>query len=385
MNRYFADLHIHLGRTESNLPIKITAAHNMTFQSVVKEASIRKGISLIGIIDAHSPPVQLEIERGLYSGVYQEHPDGGIIFQDTVCILGAEVECKEPDTKPFHMLAYFPTIASIKKFTNWLQLHMKNVQLSTQRLYQPVGAFLNKVEELGGFAIPAHIFTPFKSVYGSAVDSLQNLMSLTSLAAVELGLSSDTSMADQLSELQNLTFVTNSDAHSLPKIGREYNELLIQEPSFLELAKALYRQNGRKVVANFGLNPKLGKYYRTRCLVCEKLNLTNDLACPFCGSTKKVMGVKDRIDNISDQSSNSPSHRAPYIFQIPLEFIPNVGKRTIDKLLDHFGTEMNIIHLAPIASIAEVTSPLIAEHIQNARLGQLTIAEGGGGRYGKLT
>jgi uncharacterized protein (TIGR00375 family) len=385
MNRYFADLHIHLGRTEDNLPIKITAARNMTFQSVVTEASKRKGISLIGIIDSHSPPVQKEIEIGLATGIYQEHPDGGIIFQDTVCILGVEVECKEPTTGPFHLLAYFPTLANIKQFTKYLQKHMKNVQLSTQRLYQPVTAFVEQVKMLDGFVIPAHIFTPFKSVYGSASDSLKDLFQLNSLVAVELGLSADTTMADQISELQALTFVTNSDAHSLPKIGREYNELWIEEPSFLELERALKRQQGRQVITNYGLNPQLGKYYRTRCLLCNQLNLTKKPTCPDCNSPKRVVGVKDRILSIADQTSHSPNHRPPYIHQVPLEFIPSVGKRTIDQLLTHFGTEMNVIHRVPMEDIAKVTSVAIAEKINKARLGHLTFTQGGGGRYGKVT
>ena len=65
----FADLHIHIGRTKNNLPVKITAK-NMTFEQIVMESYHRKGIELIGIIDAHSPPVQEEIQEGIQSGLF---------------------------------------------------------------------------------------------------------------------------------------------------------------------------------------------------------------------------------------------------------------------------------------------------------------------------
>ncbi len=83
--------------------------------------------------------------------------------------------------------------------------------------------------------------------------------------AAELGLSCDTDMASRVAELDPYTFLTNSDAHSLGKIGREYNEMLLKEANFTEFSLALKGKDGRKITANYGLNPKLGKYYRTAC------------------------------------------------------------------------------------------------------------------------
>ncbi|MFC7441031.1 endonuclease Q family protein [Laceyella putida] len=385
LQEVFADLHIHIGRTNGNLPVKITAAQNMTFEAIIKEASCRKGIQMIGIIDAQSPPVQQEIQAGLDRGIYQEHPDGGIIYQDTTCILGAEIELKEPDSGAFHALVYLKTFEQMKAFSAWLSQHMKNVQLSTQRLYQSVSALQDMVWEWGGLFIPAHVFTPFKSVYGNAADRMGQLLDMGKVSAVELGLSSDSNLADQLSELAPLTFVTNSDAHSLPKIGREYNKLLVRESSFQELKRALTRQEGRQVLANYGLNPRLGKYYRTRCLQCEGLWPTSLIErCPKCGSEKKVKGVKDRIEEIADQASLHPTHRPPYVYQVPLEFIPKLGKRTLDKLLHAFGTEMNVLHRVEMEEISQVVGPAIARSIQLARDRQLEVSEGGGGIFGKV-
>lgn len=382
----FADLHIHIGRTARNHPVKITAARNMTFEQIVRESCHRKGLQMIGIIDAQSPPVQEEIRQGLQAGLYKEHPDGGIVYQETTCILGAEIEVKETGHGAAHVLTFFPTLEQMSRFTDWLSKHMKNVQLSTQRLYQPAKALQEKVAELNGMIIPAHVFTPFKSVYGSAADRMKEVLDLDGLAGVELGLSSDSTLADHLSELQPLTFLSNSDAHSIPKIGREYNELTVKEASFQELKMALARQEGRRVAANYGLDPRLGKYYRTRCLECDELWPTDAEVepCPQCGSVKKVKGVRDRIFEIADQKTTSPSHRPPYVYQVPLEFIPKLGKKTLDKLLTAFGTEMNVLHHVTLEEIAQVANAQIARHIGLAREQRLELEEGGGGVYGRV-
>jgi uncharacterized protein (TIGR00375 family) len=384
MKQIYADLHIHIGRSESDLPVKITAARNMTFHQIVQEASNRKGISMIGIIDAHSPPVQIEIETGIKNGTYMEHSSGGILYQNTLCILGVEVECKESNTGPYHMLAYFPTLAKIKEFTIWLKQHMKNVQLSTQRLYQPLSTFIKKVKDLHGLVVPAHIFTPFKSLYGSATTSISNLVDISLLDAVEIGLSADTSMADQISELSALPFLTNSDAHSLPKIGREYNKFLLQEANFQELVYVLKQKHGRKILANFGLNPFLGKYYETFCSTCKQQKNPSARLCPTCGKKKEVTGVKDRIAMIADQPTTSPTFRPPYIHQVPLAFLPKVGAKTITKLIQHFGSEMNILHHASLQEIAEITNEHLANLIIQARENALIVQKGGGGTYGKI-
>src|SRR5690625_4737459 len=118
---------------------------------------------------------------------------------------------------------------------------MKNVTLSSQRYYGSVKELQYKVKELGGIFIPAHVFTPFKSLYGRGVKkSLREVLDPDLIDAVELGLSSDTFMADQISELHEFTFVTNSDAHSLGKIAREYQQIKMKEASFKELEWALH-------------------------------------------------------------------------------------------------------------------------------------------------
>ena len=98
------------------------------------------------------------------------------------------------------------------------------------------------------------------------------------------------------------------------------------------------------------------------------------------------MGVFDRIEMIKDKKeTKSPKFRPPYIYQIPLTFIPGLGGKTIDKLLGHFETEMNILHKLSKDDIEGVVGEKIAESIVNAREGNVHIQAGGGGVYGKLT
>ena len=190
-----------------------------------------------------------------------------------------------------------------------------------------------------------------------------------------------------ISELENKTFVTNSDAHSLPKIAREYNKMQVEDISFKEIVKALKNEDGRKVLANYGLDPKLGKYHRTYCDDCEKAIETKEPVdiCPYCGGKNVTFGVFDRIELIRDkQESKSPENRPPYVYQIPLGFIPGVGGKTITKLLDTFDTEMNILHRLSKDDIEAVVGEKIANTIERARNGECKVQSGGGGNYGKV-
>jgi len=236
--------------------------------------------------------------------------------------------------------------------------------------------------------IPAHVFTPHKGIYGSSARRMAELLDLDKISAVELGLSADSEMAGYISELDSFSFLTNSDAHSLGKIGREYNELLLAAPNFAELRLALERSGGRKVTGNYGLNPRLGKYHRSFCTGCGTILDEQEIAadrCPACGHTKLVRGVFDRILDIADRTEPFiPDHRPPYIYQVPLEFIPGLGKAKLNRLLERFGTEMNILHQADEEAIAAEVGTELALYIVMAREGRLQLVAGGGGTYGRI-
>ena len=395
MEEVFADLHVHIGRSENGKPIKITAARSLNFANIAKECADRKGINIVGIIDCASPYVIEDIENFLKTGEAYEIEDGGIIYKDKVCILlGSEVETSEVGRNgkcgAAHNVCFFPHLSDIKGFSKEMSKHIHNITLSTQRSDVSGYELIDIVEKYNGILIPAHCFTPFKSYYGNCVDRMKDIFKekFDKIFAIELGLSADTYLADMITELEDKTFVTNSDAHSLPKIAREYNKMLVNDISFKEVVKALKGEDGRKVLCNYGLDPKLGKYHRTFCDSCNQVIETKEpvAVCPFCGSDKVTFGVFDRIELIKDkEESKSPANRPPYVYQVPLTFIPGVGNKTIDRLLDSFGTEMTILHKLSKDDIEAVVGEKVANEIIASREGKMKIHAGGGGVYGKVT
>lgn len=390
-NRYFVDLHVHIGRSKNNQPVKVTASRDLTFANIARECQVRKGINIVGIVDCASPRVMEDITAMLHSGEMEELRDGGLRYHDAVTvILGSEIECKEKNGCLSHQIAYFPYFSDISKFSNTMSNMVTNLNLSSQNSRITAQEFFDIVDNLGGIVIPAHVFTPYKSVFGSCAANLEEIFTTSTLKkipAIELGLSADAFLADCLSELSAFTFLSNSDAHSLPKIGREYNIIQMMGPSFKELLMALRRESGRKVIANYGLDPKLGKYNRTYCNECcsTALGLPPIFVCEKCDSKKVTRGVLDRIIELSrGRESSSPAHRPPYYHQVALDFVPGIGKKTKEKLFHHFGTEMNILHKTTFQELSQVVGPKIAADIVLARSGKLSLLPGGGGRYGKV-
>lgn len=394
MYEVFADLHVHIGRTESGKPVKITAARSLNFANIAKECAERKGINIVGIIDCGSPYVIEDIENFLKTGDAYELEDGGIIYKDKVCILlGSEVETSEKGRNgkcgSAHNICFFPHLSDIKGFSREMSTHIKNITLSTQRSNVSGYELIDIVERYNGILIPAHCFTPHKSYYGNCTDRLENIFKekFEKIFAIELGLSSDTELADTISELETRSFLTNSDAHSLPKIAREYNKMLVNDISFKEVVKALKNEDGRKIIANYGLDPKLGKYHRSFCEDCNKAIEIDEAAvkCPECGGSNITFGVFDRIELVKDkEKTKSPEIRPQYVYQVPLTFIPGVGGKTIEKLLDAFETEMNILHKLSKDDIEGVVGEKIANTIERARTGEMKVHSGGGGNYGKV-
>lgn len=386
LESFFADMHIHIGRDIYNHPVKITGAKTLTLTKVLKEASRNKGIHMTGVIDSHAPAVQQEIKELISAGHAYELEGGGVRFENVTLILGSEIEVYDENCRgPIHVLCFLPNLEKMEKFSEWLTTKMKNITLSSQRYYGTAKELQYKVKELSGLFIPAHVFTPFKSMYGKGVErSLREVLDPDLIDAIELGLSSDTTMADQISELHNFTFVSNSDAHSLPKIAREYQEIIMEEPSFEEFNRALHNIDGRRIKRNFGMNPHLGKYYTTVCSQCLEPLAADTVKCHKCGSTKIIKGVFDRILELKS-TDEANRNRPPYLYQVPLEYLPTLGPKTFTKLLEHFQTEMNVIHYVSFDDLKEVVPEKLATAIINMREGRLSIKAGGGGKYGTVT
>ena len=393
----YLDLHIHLGWAgEPGGGVKISAARDLTLANILLECRERKGIGMVGVIDAATAGALEDLERLLADGRVEELPGGGLSFGgDVTLIPGAEVEVAHAaNGKAVHLTCFVRGARELRELGAWQRGRVRNRQLSTQRHHGTTAAdVVQFVGSLGGIVIPAHIFTPFKATLGAAptVADVIPPELWHHVPAVELGLSSDTALADELPELSRFTYVTNSDSHSLGKIGREYNLLHVAEPTFDELVMALREQAGRRVAANYGLDPRLGKYHRTYCLDCDR-RLAGEppvLECDANPAHKLVLGVLDRIRHYRTLQEAAgigpvPRERPPYVHQIPLSFVPGLGKRAMEKLLGAFGTEMGVLHRASGQELAEVVGPRLAHLIVGAREGTLPIEAGGGGLYGKV-
>lgn len=389
MKQYYVDLHVHIGRSSKGVEVKKATARNLTFENIAYESK-RKGIEVIGAVDCISPYILEDIDLLLQKGELVEKKDGGMEYRESqTLILGAEIETHEKHGGSAHSLCFFPTLEQVKKFSKEMSRHIKDIRISSLMSRLTGQELFNIVDGYGGVYIPAHVFTPHKSFYGSCCDSLLEIFnqdSLDKIFSVELGLSADSMMASQLSELDNKSFLSNSDAHSLSKIGREYNVFEMEQPTFKEVLKALRGVEGRRVYANYGLNPKLGKYHRTYCLVCDKVvdKEPPSIKCPVSDKHSVVVGVKDRLEIIKDRKEPCMDKRAQYKYQIPLEFLPGVGPKTIDRLVERFGSEMKVLHEVGYDELASVLKEDIVKNIVLAREGRLEIEVGGGGIYGKV-
>lgn len=383
-NRYFADFHIHIGRALGR-PVKMAAAATLTLDRLLHHARCEKGLDIVTVIDGVCTGVQQELSDMLTAGTLMPVSGGGYRSEAGLTVLlGAEVEVGGPRGGAAHFGCWFSTLQAAVDFSAWLATVQTNISLSSQRARCDAATLQREVVDRDGLFIVHHAFTPHKGLYGQCVERLSDMVDPKQVHALELGLSADTDMADCLPELDNLTLLSNSDAHSLPKIAREYNELTLPEPTFQAVRDALLRQHDCRITTNYGLHPALGKYHRTYCRDCASLWPEGATACP-CGSKKNVKGVHERWLELREREAPvHPPHRPPYMAQVPLAFIPGLGHKGQHRLLQAFGSEMAVLHDASVAQLASVVGPSLAARIDAARDGRVSLAAGGGGTYGRV-
>ncbi|CAA7602094.1 Polymerase/histidinol phosphatase-like [Acididesulfobacillus acetoxydans] len=388
----YADMHIHIGRSLDGKAVKITAAASLDLPRILEQAGAVKGLSLIGIVDAHSTGVRRDFETLLAEGILRPLAGGGYRAGELTVIPGVEAELAVGGGAA-HLLAYFPGLAEVGEYVRRLRPYVKNWQLSSQKAFLPVKDWLDAVLSSGGVWLPAHAFTPHKGIYGNCCRRLAEVLPELP-RGLEIGLSADRQMARSISELDGVELFSNSDAHSLPNIAREYNALQLSEASFAGWQDLLARRAGR-VAANYGLNPEVGKYHRSFCLICEKVveGAPPAFVCPRCGSEHVVPGVLDRLVSIADRAVASGVSAAGlpeaagggrYVYQIPLRRLPGIGPKTIERLLGVFGTEMAVLHEADPEDLMRVAGEKAARWILGSRRGELRVEPGGGGIFGRV-
>jgi len=378
------DLHIHIGRTDQGQPVKITSSRKLSLRHI-PQAAKEKGLGIVGIVDAACSGVLADLKRRAKAGELKLLTGGGYLWDDLYLFLGHEVELVHTTGKEAHFLAFFPDLESLERYGQALQESITNPSLSTQRLRMSPDTWLQSVRANDGVALAAHAFTPHKGVYGNCVHTLGEMFSHPDgISGLELGLSADTNMAMQVMDTHSYAYIANSDAHSLDTIGREFTTYDLPTVDFRSWAKALDQQ-GRGVVATHGLNPLLGKYYRSFCARCGFLARGDSAlsVCPAC-NTPMVMGVWDRLRSISDFTGQAVL-RPPYYSHVPLLMLPGVGRRTYSRLVEGLGTEIEILYTVSLEAISRLVGDAIARQIDALRRGELVISPGGGGKYGRVT
>jgi uncharacterized protein (TIGR00375 family) len=290
--QFNADLHIHSKYSGG------TSAQ-MTIATLAKESG-KKGISLLATGDCLHSKWMAEIKAA------EEVDEGTFEIGDTRFVLNTEVQAE----KRVHHLIFFPSISAVEGFKEAIAGRSVNLETDGRPNLRMSGEeIIDEALEVDALVGPAHAFTPWTGMYAH-FDSLEACYGSHSdkIKFLELGLSADSSYGNMISELDNITFMSNSDAHSpFPlRLAREFNMIETRDITYDELKKAIERKNNRKFVHNVGLPPAEGKYNNTACTKCfGHFSLEEALSCRWkcpCGGRIKK-GVTDRVGELSDKDS----------------------------------------------------------------------------------
>ncbi len=380
-----ADLHIHIGQAEGRA-VKITASRQLDLRTILFQDAPRKGLDVVGVVDAGTLPVSRELEQMIQSGEMVELKGGGFLARNGVLLIAG---CELESIEGVHWIIFLPHLKNLQEYQRFMRSRVHNQQLSTQKTRINARELVNLSCMLDGILCPAHAFTPHKGIYGCWAERIETALEKDSkqIRVIELGLSADTELAACIQETRQFAFLSNSDAHSSANIGREYNLLRMKSKDFKEFRYCLENTQGRRIMANFGLDPRLGKYHRSYCPVCSTVASEPPpvFKCSKCGSDKIIMGVYDRIASIQDREQPShPVSRPPYYYRVPVNQLPGIGPKMYQKLLAFFDNEIMLAESALEQDIARVAGNKTASIIIKMRTGRLTIIPGGGGHYGKI-
>jgi uncharacterized protein (TIGR00375 family) len=378
---------------------------------------VKKGIDILSTGDFTHPKWLEHIEEVLEeenSGVYILKKEFFPETKKIKFILGSEIACiyKHKDkVRRLHILLFAPHILAVKKLNTILEERGINIRsdgrpimgLSAKELLQ-----IALSVDPAFVMIPAHAWTPWFAVFGSksGYDSLEECFEeLTPhVRAIETGLSSDPTMNRRLTQLDNITMISNSDAHGLENLGREANVLAFEDEkdiTFSEIMRIIQEGDQKKFLYTIEFYPEEGKYHNdghANCKVSlepEESKREKDI-CPIC-KKKLTIGVLHRVDDLADREVKTiPENRfIPHKYIVPLREIIGqvfeVGvaskrvKAEYDRLITSIGSEFYILLHASIEDILkQVSDPLIAKAIENMRNGKVRVTPGYDGIFGVI-
>ena len=331
-------------------------------------------------------------------------------------VLGTEVSCVarvNGRSRRTHMLAFAPSLDAVARING--ALAETGAKLDGDGRPTLTIPPRNLLEILLGvdprcFAIPAHVWTPWFGLFGSksGFDSLEECFGdLTErIFAVETGLSADPTMCWRVPDLDGLSIVSFSDAHSLPKLARELT-IFNGELSYDGLVDSLKSQNIAYTVEFF---PEEGKYHLSGHRKCGVRYEPDEIAavgsaCPVCGRAM-TLGVMQRVEELAEREAlapvkedglvvMSPDGRPPFRSLVSLQQVLSetlgVGVNTkrvrtaYMTLVETFDSELTVLMDVPTTELADALpshGPRLAEGIERVRAGDIHIEPGFDGQFG---
>lgn len=407
---YIADFHIHS-------PFSRATSKKSTLAGLYAWANI-KGIQIVGTGDFTHPGwfqrIREELTPGeegffrLKSEAVPSPLDIDLTRDDPVrFVLSAEISCiykKQGKTRKIHTVLLVPDLASASKINKKLA-NIGNIQSDGRPI---LGLDARNLLEIvlecspDGMMIPAHVWTPWFSLFGSksGFDSVEECFEDLSehIFALETGLSADPAMIRHISALDRYTLVSNSDCHSPSKLGREAN-LFDTDFSFSGMKKALQSPETGGFKGTVEFFPEEGKYHWDGHRKCDvrvdprKKRVRTEI-CPTCGRPL-TLGVMHRIMDLADRTEpvytkHDPGFQSLVSLADILAEITGVGpdSKTVmnryRKLILKFGSEFNLLLKTSLDDLEKEDSDLLAEAVRRIRNSEVKKTPGFDGQYGSI-
>ena len=407
---FTADLHLHSAYAYAT-------SSALTLENLEHWAGL-KGIDLLATADFTHPAWYQELKSKLVETGYGSYSYGGVNF-----VVGTEVSCvfrQNGRGRRVHLLVFAPGLKTAETLTKSFAKYGKVQFDGRPTLSISVQDITSTILEIDAdcLVVPAHAWTPWYGLYGSksGFDSFGAAFGEMAehIPAIETGLSSDPEMNWTITELADKAIVSFSDAHSLPKLGREVT-VFEGTPDYESLSKGLHEN---RVIYTVEMYPEEGKYHydgHRKCKVSEHPRDTalNDGRCPECGRPLtlgvlnrvlelggtdpiwKRSGVVPRFEGLPGSSIGSSAARPPFVRMVPLlDIIAAVRDRGPNtkgvlneylKVVESVGNELQVLLWSGQEELEMAAGPELATAIVSAREGKIQVEPGYDGVYGKVS
>lgn len=397
--RLIADLHVHSRYSRAT-------SGDMGPDAIASWAK-KKGISIVGTGDVTHPVYFSELKAKL-------DPTGHGLFtlkkgasKDVYFMLTGEVSniyTEGERLKKVHSCLFVPGFDDAERIAKALGRKGNLSSDGRPILGFPVRDLVRLITDASPAAalVPAHAWTPWFSIFGanSGFDSVEECFGDESrhIFALETGLSSDPQMNWRLSALDRYALISNSDAHSPRKLGREAN-VFDCTPDYTEIMDSIKKKDPARFLSTIEFFPEEGKYHYDGHRACGPPQAPpetrkNRGICTACGK-KVTVGVMHRVEDLADRpSGHVPPGSIPARHCIPLEEIiagalgAGVGTKGVNELYERIvaagGSEFAVLLDLSYEDLSAIAPPRIVEGIRRVREGRVKIVPGYDGVYGRI-